>query len=234
VPLDPVALDLPTYTKIIKKPMDLSTMRKKLDNAEYPSADKFYDDFKLMIRNCFTFNPSGTPVNQAGQDIQKLFDERWQSLPQPRSPSPRRVESEDESDEEDDSDDQNARAIAMMESQIESMRSSISALKSKSANKKQKQKEKRDRDRERERERAIPKPAAKTPKAAPAKPSAKPSKKGKKAANGALADDDVLTFDQKKELSESITALEGNKLERVIQIIHDGMPEIRDVSVYVL
>jgi hypothetical protein len=35
--------------------MDMSTMRKKLDAGEYPNATKFFEDFKLMIRNCFVF-----------------------------------------------------------------------------------------------------------------------------------------------------------------------------------
>jgi hypothetical protein len=51
-------------------------------------------------------------------------------------------------------------------------------------------------------------------------------KKGKKP----VADDGVLTFDQKKDLSEAIAKLDGVKLEKVIQIIHEGVPEIRDVS----
>jgi hypothetical protein len=53
---DVVKLDIPTYYKVIKKPMDMSTMRKKLDAGEYPNATKFFEDFKLMIRNCFIFN----------------------------------------------------------------------------------------------------------------------------------------------------------------------------------
>ena len=46
-----------------------------------------------------------------------------------------------------------------------------------------------------------------------------------------LPDEEVLSFEQKKDLSETIQTLEGVKLERVIQIIHEGVPEIRDVSV---
>jgi bromodomain-containing factor 1 len=61
--------------------MDMSTMWKKLDAGEYPDATKFFEDFKLMIRNCFVFNPSNTPVNQAGIDLQRLFDEKWKHLP---------------------------------------------------------------------------------------------------------------------------------------------------------
>jgi hypothetical protein len=60
--------------------MDMSTMRNKLDAGEYPNATKFFEDFKLMIRNYFIFNPSGTHVNQAGIDLQRLFDEKWKHL----------------------------------------------------------------------------------------------------------------------------------------------------------
>ena len=94
-------LDIPTYFKVIKKPMDMSTMRKKLEAGEYPNASKFFDDFKLMIRNCFTFNPAGTPVNQAGIELQRLFDEKWKNLPALRDASDDEEEEyEDEESEE--------------------------------------------------------------------------------------------------------------------------------------
>jgi bromodomain-containing factor 1 len=104
ITIDHVFLDIPTYPKIVEKPMDLSTMRKKLDNREYPTASKFHDDFKLMIRNCFAFNPSGTLVNQAGIELQRLFDQKWQGLP------PLHEVSEDDNDDEDEeSDDEDTR-----------------------------------------------------------------------------------------------------------------------------
>ena len=53
-------------------------------------------------------------------------------------------------------------------------------------------------------------------------------KSGKKSA-GVPGDDDVLTSKQKKDLSKTIQTLDGQKLERVIQIIHEGVPEIQDV-----
>lgn len=101
--LDWVKLEIPSYPKIIKKPMDLSTIRRKLDNNEYRNAESFHDDFKLIIRNCFTFNPAGTPVNTAGQELQRLFDEKWKNLP----PLRRTPESDDEDDEDEvDSEDE--------------------------------------------------------------------------------------------------------------------------------
>ena len=95
-------LNIPSYPKIIKHPMDLSTMRKRLESGQYPNADKFYQDFKLMIRNCFTFNPAGTPVNLAGQELQRIFEEKWRNLPPLHPPS------EDE-DDDDASDSETAR-----------------------------------------------------------------------------------------------------------------------------
>ncbi|EIN13579.1 Bromodomain-containing protein [Punctularia strigosozonata HHB-11173 SS5] len=226
-PVDWVALNIPDYPKIVKKPMDMSTMRKKLDNHEYPNAQKFYDDFKLMIRNCFSFNPAGTPVNQAGIDLQRLFDDKWKSLP-------RRQETQDESEledeEEDETDDERARQIAAMESQIEAMRNNLAAIKNGAvAGPKPKEKKKKEK-----REKYAPAaPVASTSKASKPKASAPAGGKKKSGGGGskktaAIADDDVLSFEQKKELSEAIGALDGTKLERVIQIIHEGVPEIRD------
>lgn len=94
-------MDLPTYPKVVKKPMDLSTMRKKLDNGEYDGQESFYDDFKLMIRNCFTFNPTGTPVNLAGSELQRVFDEKWKNLPPLRADDSEDDEDEVEESEED-------------------------------------------------------------------------------------------------------------------------------------
>jgi len=59
----------------------------------------------------------------------------------------------------------------------------------------------------------------------------KPLQKSSKKKGKMLPDEEVLSFEQKKDLSETIQNLDGQKLERVIQIIHEGVPEIRDVSI---
>ena len=81
--------------------MDLSTMRKKLDHHEYSNAQAFFADFKLMIRNCFYFNPPGTPVNLAGIDLQRLFDDKWKNLPQPKPHYDDEMAAEDDDSEDD-------------------------------------------------------------------------------------------------------------------------------------
>lgn len=89
---DPVLV--PDYHKVIKNPMDLSTLKKNLEQKVYADAGKFYDDFQLMITNCVKFNPVGSVVYIAGQDLAKVFNEKWRALPPLHSPPP-------SSDEED-------------------------------------------------------------------------------------------------------------------------------------
>lgn len=76
-PVDPVALNIPTYHSIIKQPMDLGTMGEKLDNGEYENANAFRTDFNLVVKNCFKFNPEGTVVHMAGKDLEKIFEKKW-------------------------------------------------------------------------------------------------------------------------------------------------------------
>lgn len=110
-----------------------------------------------------------------------------------------------------------------MEKQIEAMRGTISALKQK----KEKPPKKAARQQPTPSASSSNKPA-KVP-ASSSKKATTTKKPGKKSA-AVPGDDDVLTFEQKKDLSEAIQTLDGQKLERVIQIIHEGVPEIRDVS----
>ena len=55
-PVDWKKLNLPTYPDIVKHPMDLSTIKKKLQKKEYFSAKECIADIALVWRNCQTFN----------------------------------------------------------------------------------------------------------------------------------------------------------------------------------
>jgi bromodomain-containing factor 1 len=98
------------------------------------------------------------------------------------------------------------------------MRNSISALKGHKEKKSKKSKKK-------EASASTPATASKAAK----KETKAPPKKKAASKKAQIPDDDVLSFEQKKDLSEAIQTLDGQKLERVIQIIHEGVPEIRDV-----
>lgn len=76
-PVDPVALNIPTYHSIIKQPMDLGTMNEKLQRGEYESAKDFKADFNLIVKNCIKFNGDAHPVTDAVKQLEALFEKKW-------------------------------------------------------------------------------------------------------------------------------------------------------------
>ncbi|XP_049879326.1 peregrin isoform X3 [Pectinophora gossypiella] len=59
-------LEVPDYSSVVKHPMDLSTMGKKLDRGAYSTIDDVEADFNLMIDNCLTYNNKDTVFYKAG------------------------------------------------------------------------------------------------------------------------------------------------------------------------
>lgn len=70
----------PTYKKIIKKPMDLTSIKKKLDGNIYKIRDEFVDDVRLIFSNCELFNEDDSPVGKAGHSMKAHFEARWNEL----------------------------------------------------------------------------------------------------------------------------------------------------------
>lgn len=65
--MEPVDLkEVPDYTDVVKQPMDLSTIKLKIDNFEYSSIDDLEIDFNLMISNCLAYNAKDTIFYRAG------------------------------------------------------------------------------------------------------------------------------------------------------------------------
>lgn len=58
--------EVPDYADVVKEPMDLSTMRMKLENYEYQTLDDFHKDFMLMVNNCLAYNSKETFFYRAG------------------------------------------------------------------------------------------------------------------------------------------------------------------------
>ncbi|XP_037744993.1 bromodomain-containing protein 1 isoform X5 [Chelonia mydas] len=52
--------EVPDYLDHIKHPMDLSTMRKRLDSQGYKNLNEFEEDFNLIIDNCMKYNAKDT------------------------------------------------------------------------------------------------------------------------------------------------------------------------------
>ncbi|XP_073421544.1 bromodomain adjacent to zinc finger domain protein 2A-like [Dendrobates tinctorius] len=83
--LEPVNPRLvPGYRKIIKNPMDFSTMRNKLLNARYTSYQEFAEDAELVFSNCQLFNEDDSVVGKAGLVLKKFYESRWEEFNQER------------------------------------------------------------------------------------------------------------------------------------------------------
>ncbi|KAL1920764.1 uncharacterized protein VTP21DRAFT_11399 [Calcarisporiella thermophila] len=86
-PVDPIALNIPDYFNVIKHPMDLSTIEKKLAAKEYAGPEEFEADMRLMFQNCYTYNPADNIVYQAGKQLEEIFNRKWAERPPPPPPS---------------------------------------------------------------------------------------------------------------------------------------------------
>nr|XP_012215737.1 PREDICTED: homeotic protein female sterile-like isoform X4 [Linepithema humile] len=80
-PVDAKKLNLPDYHKIIKKPMDLGTIKKRLENTYYWSGKECIQDFNTMFTNCYVYNKPGEDVVVMAQALEKLFLTKVAQMP---------------------------------------------------------------------------------------------------------------------------------------------------------
>jgi E1A/CREB-binding protein len=62
IPVDPGSLGIPDYFEIIKKPMDMCCIKRKLDTGVYKDPWEFVDDVYLMFENAWTYNRKSSRV----------------------------------------------------------------------------------------------------------------------------------------------------------------------------
>ncbi|XP_023806546.1 bromodomain adjacent to zinc finger domain protein 2B isoform X3 [Oryzias latipes] len=66
------------YRKVIKKPMDFSTIKKKLNNNLYFDLETFMADVNLVFDNCEKFNEDDSEIGRAGHNMRRFFEELLQ------------------------------------------------------------------------------------------------------------------------------------------------------------
>lgn len=69
-PVDADMLGLVDYHDIIKHPMDLGSVRLKLENREYKRPDDFAADVRLIFTNCYKYNPPDHEVVAMARKLQ--------------------------------------------------------------------------------------------------------------------------------------------------------------------
>ncbi|KAH9361318.1 hypothetical protein HPB48_006880 [Haemaphysalis longicornis] len=80
-PVDAVKLCIPDYHRIIRRPMDLGTIRKRLENGYYFSANECIEDFNTMFSNCYTYHKPAEDIVMAARILEKIFRAKVSEMP---------------------------------------------------------------------------------------------------------------------------------------------------------
>lgn len=92
VPVDPAALGVIHYPTIVPSPMDLGTVKRRLEDGDYADVHALAADVRLVFRNALTFNVlPEAQVHQAARDLLEKFEDAlkglWKQLAAPASAS---------------------------------------------------------------------------------------------------------------------------------------------------
>ncbi|PIA30525.1 hypothetical protein AQUCO_05500069v1 [Aquilegia coerulea] len=79
-PVDVHGLGLHDYFDIIKHPMDLGTVKTRLNTIMYKSPVEFAADVRLTFSNAMTYNPKGQDVHIMAEQLSHIFEDRWVSM----------------------------------------------------------------------------------------------------------------------------------------------------------
>ncbi|KAJ7989327.1 hypothetical protein DPEC_G00303390 [Dallia pectoralis] len=73
-PVDPMLLGIPDYFDIVKKPIDLSTIKRKLDTGHYQEPWQYVDDIWLMFNNAWIYNRKTSRVYKYCTKLAEVFE----------------------------------------------------------------------------------------------------------------------------------------------------------------
>uniref|UniRef100_A0A674MBF3 histone acetyltransferase n=1 Tax=Takifugu rubripes TaxID=31033 RepID=A0A674MBF3_TAKRU len=73
-PVDPLLLGIPDYFDIVKNPIDLSTIKRKLDTSQYQEPWQYVDDVWLMFNNAWLYNRKTSRVYKYCSKLAEVFE----------------------------------------------------------------------------------------------------------------------------------------------------------------
>ncbi|XP_053195353.1 bromodomain-containing protein 3a [Scomber japonicus] len=225
-PVDTEALQLHDYHNIIKYPMDLSTVKKKMDGMEYQDAQGFAADVRLIFSNCYKYNPPNHDVVTKARRLQGVFEKRFAKMPDEpvelilpaSSTSANSSGFSGNSFDRSDSTEDRATRLAELQEQLKTVHGQLAALSEAPVIKPKKKKEK-----EKKEDRRLYTDS--THSKCALNSSSRQSWK-------ADLDGECLpmTYDEKHQLSLDINRLPGIKLGRVVHIIQTREPSVCDTN----
>lgn len=222
-PVDPVALNIPDYHSVIKKPMDLRTVKEKLDNSQYENAKEFESDVRLMFANCHKYNGVDHPIRHTARTLEGIFDQEmaqkraWLEANSPVSGAQSTTSSDAEEDDDEDEEEEIEEAaddqLSKLQRSIAEMSRQVEMLKAKKNTPP-----------------AVSKKVSKSGKSdkkASKKSAAAPSVKPEKKAPAKSKKETYVTYEQKQDISNRINSLSEKQMARALKIIRDNMPNLK-------
>lgn len=80
VPVDWKGMGLFDYPTLIKKPMDLGTVKRNITSRKYKSIPEAAEDIRLVWTNCMTYNQDGSDFYILAKSLSKKFEEKYTKL----------------------------------------------------------------------------------------------------------------------------------------------------------
>lgn len=142
-PVDPVALNIPNYFKVIKKPMDLASMTEKNYDGEYKTTKDLERDMKLIVHNSEIFNGPDHEVSTYARQLEELLKnqlagkDKWMERHYPSAApsamrasaaSPERSIGESDDDSEDDGQEEDDGAIHSLQLRLNEEQEKLNQL----------------------------------------------------------------------------------------------------------
>lgn len=79
-PVDAVALNIPDYYDVILYPIDLGTIKEKLEKEQYISAKEAIHDISLMLLNCIMYNNHKDDVVIMARNLLQILTTELQAM----------------------------------------------------------------------------------------------------------------------------------------------------------
>ncbi|XP_056315783.1 bromodomain testis-specific protein isoform X2 [Danio aesculapii] len=256
-PVDAETLGLLDYHEIIHQPMDMSTIKKKMEAREYMDALQFAADMRLMFSNCYKYNPPGHEVVSMARKLQDVFEFRFSKIPdepknanptssqnrvkKERARSPSSSESSDSessspensSDNEEEDEEERAHRLASLEEQLKAVREQLQLL-TQTPLLKPKKRERSKKKKKKERESSKRKGEEMKKPAKILKRSSSSKSSGRKDSRTCDSEEEMntlpMSYEEKRQLSLDINKLPGDKLGKVVNIIKAREPLLRDTD----
>ncbi|XP_075689338.1 bromodomain testis-specific protein [Rhinoderma darwinii] len=253
-PVDSACLNLPGFSDIINCPMDLGTIRDKMENGQYKDTREFASDVRLMFMNSYKHNLPDSEVVNMARKLQDVFEILFAKIPD--EPVDAALNGQNEanrfkstsnesssassSESSSDSEDGRAKQLAVLQEQLKVVHEQLKALTEGPTPRPKKKKSKKEKKKKiKEKKKKLKKKASLNQKKKKKKKMKQKglqkksivsdSKKKKKKLPG--SDDDrakPMTYDEKRQLSLDINRLPGEKLGRIVHIIQSREPSLKD------